>query len=203
MILDLIALAIILLYAIFGYKKGLIRSILGLASFFLAVVITMSMYTYAVDFLKRTGVEETIRKQITQSLGEDSIKTENMPKAIEDGINSTITSAKTSVADSLTNMVIKGICIFVFFFVVLFLLKLVIPLLDKVFSLPVLNEFNKVSGMLFGILSGLLILFILSSIMIFLVSNQDSWLSVQLANSKFMSIIYNNNPLYKLLTKTA
>lgn len=66
MILDIIIIAIFVVFAIIGMKKGLIKSLMGTGVVVLSIIITMNCYTYLADFFRTT----VVYRQLTDNLNE-------------------------------------------------------------------------------------------------------------------------------------
>ncbi len=66
MILDIIIVAVFIIFAIIGAKRGLIKSLLGAGVVIISIVITMNCYTYLADFFRNT----VIYGQLTDNLNE-------------------------------------------------------------------------------------------------------------------------------------
>ncbi len=66
LILDIIIVAIFVIFAIAGMKKGLIKSLMGTGVVIISIIITMNCYTYLADFFRTTMVYG----QLTDNLNE-------------------------------------------------------------------------------------------------------------------------------------
>lgn len=66
LILDIIIVAIFVIFAIAGMKKGLIKSLMGTGVVILSIIITINCYTYLADFFRTT----VVYGQLTDNLNE-------------------------------------------------------------------------------------------------------------------------------------
>lgn len=74
---------------------------------------------------------------------------------------------KMQLIDSIINPIAKSVGTIIAFIVIFLIILILVKLLSFVFSfitkIPVINQFNKVGGLIFGVLNGLFILLILCS----------------------------------------
>lgn len=57
MLIDLLSLVILIVCFCLGYKKGLIKSVMGLVSFVIAIVLAINFYSYPAEYIKENLVE--------------------------------------------------------------------------------------------------------------------------------------------------
>ena len=53
---DIAVLAIIIIFTVIGYRKGFIKSVMGLVSLVLAVIVSINFYSYSADFINENIV---------------------------------------------------------------------------------------------------------------------------------------------------
>ena len=77
-IIDLIIISIVLLSVFFAYKKGLVSLALGLASFAIALVVTVILYKPISNVvINTTGIDEMIENTIYEKANEAMKKKDN------------------------------------------------------------------------------------------------------------------------------
>ena len=163
-IVDLIIIAIILLFTFLGYKRGLIKVAIKLCTFIIALVISIMLYKPIADvIITNTGIDESIEEAITNNILPEGISEDEEVDLSNDLPSIIIKNSENTVqgiANSISTTLIETACLLVIFVGVKIILKFVTILADLIAKLPILNQFNKLGGTLYGILEGLLIVFV-------------------------------------------
>ena len=150
-IVDLIIIAVVLLFIFLGYKKGLTGSLIKLLSFIIAIVVAFVLYKPVANaVIENTVIDDNIRTTLSATLGvEDKTENteENVPSTIMDNINKEIENAtdevKANVIDHTTITIVNigsGIVIFLAVRVILVLISLFAKILT---DLPVIKQVDK------------------------------------------------------------
>ena len=96
-IVDLIIIAVVLLFIFLGYKKGLTGSLIKLLSFIIAIVVAFVLYKPVANaVIENTVIDDNIRTTLKATLGVED-KTENTDKADSSAKKS---ADKTETSDS-------------------------------------------------------------------------------------------------------
>ena len=214
-IIDLVIIAIIALCVLIGYYKGLTGSLLKIVSFVLALVIAFILFKPVSNFIiDKTDWDENLEQAIRQSIlkneeePKEETKKENMPDVITDYINNAVekagNEAKTAIVDSTARdvsvMIINIAVAIALFIVSKILLLLVKGLADLLTKLPVIKQFDKLGGIVFGILQSLLIIYIALAIISFASPMMSETGIIEgLQKSYIGSVMYNNNLLLKII----
>lgn len=201
------------LRAYIGYKKGFVKTVLSIANLLIAIVVAAMVVTPVASFLKaNTQMHEKIHFNVSEYVDENAVideKTVNnleLPKAIKDMLikeaDTEVTSYTTQVVDKLSDLIHRALTFLILVVVLYITIKILINVLDLVTKLPVLNQINKVSGLIIGILNGLVTIWI-AAIVLTIFSNTESAQEVfKIINgNEALSFIYNNNVLVVLFTK--
>lgn len=147
-IIDLIILSIIVLTALSGYHRGFILSFLSLVKIFLSIIIARITYPYVIQFLTQsTNIYNSINNFL-------------YPK-----ITNLINERALFSADSITKLIINLLVMMVIYSIINLILSTIIVSIDRVFKLPVLNTVNKFAGLIFGLVKGVLIIFIIYALL--------------------------------------
>ncbi len=214
-IIDLVIIAIIALCVLIGYYKGLTGSLLKIVSFVLALVIAFILFKPVSNFIiDKTDWDENLEQAIRQSIlkneeePKEETKKENMPDVITDYINNAVekagNEAKTAIVDSTARdvsvMIINIAVAIALFIVSKILLLLVKGLADLLTKLPVIKQFDKLGGIVFGILQSLVIIYIALAIISFASPMMSETGIIEgLQKSYIGSVMYNNNLLLKII----
>lgn len=213
-IIDLIILGIIGICIFLGYKRGLVKCIIKIASFIIAIVLAFVLYKPVSGLIiDNTEIDENIKQAIINSVQKDvqedgKVKEDsNLPQSIVDYINESVGSAveetknnivETSATQISTIAIEVGTGILIF--ILARLILMIISILSKfVTDLPIIKQVDKTGGIIYGILKAALIIFIIFAI-ISLISPmiEETGLIVGINNSIIGSILYNNNLLLSI-----
>lgn len=214
-IIDLILLGILVLSIFFGYKKGLTKCIIKILSFFIAIVVASIFFKPVSNLvIQNTQIDETIKESIVgivknnvEENGEvtkDSNLPQAMVKYINETINNSVEQAKNSVieviAEEISNTIINvGVAIALF--IVIRIILIFVSLLSKfITDLPIIKQFDKSGGIIYGALRALIIMFVVFALISIISPLIEQTGIVVAINKSFIgSIIYNNNILLKMI----
>lgn len=217
-IIDLIIIAIVALSIFLGYKQGLVGVAYKILSFIVAIVLAFALSGPVSNFiientefdeginqtiqgtLQSKNIEEDANKENTEEGNVSTVITDYVAKEIKKATAETQNHVASTVADSLTNNIVYAITfigIFLVARIILFVLKF---LAEAIAELPIIKQFNKAGGLLYGILRGIFIVFLFFAIVSVLASfiNIDGFLDI-IRSSIIANFAYNNNLLLKIL----
>lgn len=209
-IVDLIIIAVVLLFIFLGYKKGLTGSLIKLLSFIIAIVVAFVLYKPVANaVIENTVIDDNIRTTLRATLGvEDKTKNteENVPSTIMDNINKEIENAtdevKANVIDQTTITIVNigsGIVIFLAVRVILVLISLFAKILT---DLPIIKQVDKLGGLAYGAIEGIVIVYaVLAVISLTSVIWANNAVVTAIAKSSLGEMLYNNNIILNLLFK--
>lgn len=199
LIIDLIIVAIILLFTFLGYKRGLVKLAISLCTFFIAIIVAFALFKPISNVvIENTSIDETIESTITDKIllegssPEDEVKKDlDLPKMILKGSENTV----KNIANSFSTAIIETTCFLIIFIVVKIVLKFVTILADLIAKLPILKQFNKLGGTIYGVLEGLFIVFVIFAIVSLVSPLMDASILNKINESVLGSWFYNNNIL--------
>ncbi len=163
-IIDLILIAIVLLSAFLGYKKGLVKLGAKLFAGIIAIVLTLILYRpVSGAIIKNTPIVEKIKNVVI----ENSSNFENQDK---DKVSTQITNqVKNEIlpaeAENIAKSIVYAVTSIVLFLVIKIILSIVISLIDEIARLPILKQFNEVGGLVYGLARGMLIVCVIILLM--------------------------------------
>ena len=209
-IIDLIVIGIIFLSTFLGYRKGLIGVAFKIASFIIAIIITLILFKPISNYIiNNTEFAQTIENTIVQKLstaeienGQIKQENSNLPEVIVNYINvelqDTVNEAKDSivkiVARNLAETIIDIIVIIGLFIITRLLLLFAKAILEAISEIPIIKQFNKAGGILYGILRGLLLIYLTLAIISLLLPMLDKTAILNIINNSILTkILYNNN----------
>lgn len=226
-IVDIVLIAILAVFILIGYVKGLTGSILKIASFFISIVLVVVLYKPVSNLIiDKTLLDEKIESTIIETFEKEkkqeesqepqeiAEKNENEKKGFQETIVNTINESIENAAIDAKNQVIEqtagkiattvirigtGIAIYLSANLIL----LIVSLIAKgVTELPVIKQVDKAGGIIFGLIEGIIIVFIALAV-IYLSSalfKSDNLIKM-INDSAITGFLYNNNLLIKLFIK--
>ena len=214
LILDIVIIAILALCIIMGYKKGLINVIFNIFAFLLAIIITLVLYKPVSDIIiKNTDIQEKIETAIIENTkGEENKKEEQTENGIQKYIENTMQNAEEDAKSKAIEVVAKNVstkCIEIITALILFVITRIILIVLKFLTetlanLPIVKQCNEIGGLLYGVIKGILIIYVILTIMFFIISLKPEGMTANLIETSYITkFLYNNNIIvnYCLLGK--
>lgn len=218
MIVDLVIIGIIALFTFLGYKKGLMKVAFKLISLVLAIIIAIILHGPVSDFvIHNTGLYDQVKTVVSQNIDpqrfKETQKTENkeesatektwtnyLQKSIEETANNTKNSIEDVAVEKISSTIINVAILIIIFILVRIILSVLNLIIDILSKLPVLKQFDKVGGTLYGILEGVLVVYILLALCLIMASFIQETGIIQAINNSFIGkMLYENNILLKLI----
>ena len=210
--LDIILIAIILINIIICYKKGLVKLAVGLIAVFIAIICAIIFYKPVSNIIiKNTEIDEEIKNTIINTLTTNNEKYNEqkddgimkyMQSYVDDAMNKTKNEIVLEAANVVSEKVIN-ICVFLAIFIVVRVLAMLLTILaDAIMSLPILKQFNKAGGVLYGGIKSLVIIYLILAI-IFVITyiTGNTVISEAISKSYITKIFYNNNIILNFIFK--
>ena len=190
-IIDVILIAIVLLSAFLGYKKGLVRLGATLFAGIIAIIVTIIIYKPVSGIIiNNTPIDEKIEHAIIQNTTDIIEKNEQIQNNVTNQLENKILPEQ---AKNIAKNVVRAVTAVVLFIIVKIVLSIIISLMDFVANLPLLKQFNEIGGIIYGIVRGVLIVCICVLIIGAVTKiNPESTLNSKIQNSYLTKIIYEN-----------
>ncbi len=208
-IIDLIIVAVIAICIIIGYLRGLTGCLIKILSFVLSLVIAFILFVPVSNFvIENTQIDENLEKSIREMIISDNKSSEEeIPTAMSDYINKRaeeiVDNAKEEVVNAtardISQTIVKAgtwIALFIVARIALIFLKLITSLISK---LPVIKQCDKLGGIIYGVLEGLLITYFALAVISFITPITNKNLSENINKSYLGSQMYNHNLLLKII----
>lgn len=225
-LIDVIVLAIILISAFIGYKRGFVKTTIGLVSFFIAIGLAIMFYKpLAVILTEKTSIDDWIVDNLeharssesgeklalsTEAVEEEPAEEEatiqsvfdKLPDAIIEKIDIENTKAKIAheVAVKVSELIMNLLSLIIIFTVVKITLFIAELLLGGLMNLPVLKQINEILGMCMGAVLGFVEIYVAFAVITFIASITNiSFVVDAIKMSAFASSMFENNLIIKLL----
>ena len=159
-VVDLIIVALLLLSVYLGYRKGLLELAIKLVAVVIAIVVTFVLYRPISNFIiNTTSIDETIENAVYEKAN-DVVK-KDQDKDLESQI---IEEAKDGMLPQTARMisinVVNGGVMIILYVLTRIALRFVTALANLVAKIPVIKQVNKIGGVAYGFLRGVLIIYI-------------------------------------------
>lgn len=203
-VIDFFIIIIVLVCIIAGYKRGLVNLIINLSAFIIALIIAIILYRPITNFIiNNTEIKDNISNCIYEKIKDEDIeKTDN--QIIQLANKYILNDTKEKTAEIISENIAETIIEVLTFVVLITFIRISLIIINRVFSIiteiPIIKQFNKLGGVLYGIAQGILINYILFAIIIVILplTNIDN---NSINNSKLGKILYNENIIIKLINK--
>ena len=188
-----------------------------IVSFVLAVVIAFVLFKPVSNFIidktnwdenLEQGIRDTILGSSKQEEKVSEVENQNMPSVMLEYINKSVENAgneaKEAVADATARqvaiMIINAGVWFALFLIARIILIFVKGLTKIITSLPIIKQFDKLGGIIYGLVEAFVVVYALLAVLSFIspvVSGTGILDAIQ--KSFIGSVMYNNNLLLKLI----
>lgn len=203
MVLDLILILIIALFTFIGYKQGLIKSAIKIASFFIAIIVALVLYKpVSTLVINNTTIDDKIENTIIEKITPEGMKPEDEANISTKIPNAFIKEANNSIkdiAETITTKIIEVCTVLILYIIARIALKFIAILGDLIAKIPILKQFNKLGGTLFGILKGLLIVYSILAVLYLISPILKENTTKKIDESIITKFMYNNNIITKII----
>lgn len=208
-IFDIILVAIIALNVFICYRKGLVKLAVGLIAVIVAIIVSVVLYKPVSNIIiENTEIDENIENTIIENFSAETDGEEDtdngfmkyMEKYVNDSINKTRNQIVLEASNVIATKVIN-ICVFLGIFIVARIVLILLTFIaDIIMSLPILKQFNKAGGIIYGLIKALLIIYVILAIIFFIIYvSGNTTLSNAISSSYITKFFYNNNLLLNLI----
>ncbi len=184
---DIILIIVLIIFAATGANRGLIKTLVGMTSTALSLVLSMILYSPISKALYESSFGDSVKEYVGELLME---RAEGAAKLL-------VTDVTISAASTLAMNVIA-------FLIVIFVAKFGITFVSKILNVaakfPVIKQANKLLGMVVGFVSGLLVCYIVAGV-IKPISAEGNLLIIKesIEDSLLAINLYSNNIVADLL----
>ena len=194
MIADIIIIAVLALSIFLGYKKGLIELGISLCAVVIAIVATIILYRPITNIIiNTTNLDETIETKIVENLSISEQDKTNIQGQIQNEILPT-TAREISIS------IIRTGVMLILYIVIRIVLRFVTALANLIAKLPVLEQFNEIGGIIFGVIRGIAFVYIVLLIISFVGQiNSTNIVHTEIEKSLIAKEMYKNNIISLLI----
>ncbi|NLP16673.1 MAG: CvpA family protein [Clostridiales bacterium] len=212
----LIVAGIIVINALIGRRVGLVKIVFSMFSFIISLILTVWISPVINGMLKNNEVfyEKTSQK-VEEMLFEDQTEVANdddmieglpLPKSIKDSLRENKAkqeaNVKSYIISHVTGIVINALAFvitFVIVFIGLWILSIALNIISK---LPILNQLNKIAGLLVGGLQGVIVVWLLFILItVFGGTELGKTAFEQIKDNAILSFLYDKNIFLNIVMK--
>ena len=209
-IFDIIIVAIFALNIFVCYKKGLVKLAVGLIAVLVAIILSVILYKPVSNLIiKNTGIDKKIENIIIANFSADTTDSgetkyvgviDYLEKYAKDTANKTQNEIVYETAGTMAVKITNIVVLLAIFIIIRAILLLLTFISDIITSLPLIKQFNEVGGVVYGIIKGLLIVYVILAIvfLIIMISGKGT-LSEIISSSYITKFFYNNNILLNMI----
>lgn len=200
------------LASVHGYRKGFVKIVLSMCALLVSVIATVILMVPASSIIKNTTkVYQTMEEQVDKLIKEEDISKladidklnlpDNIKNAIEKEADNVVGNFAEHAKKVITDSVFNATLFLVLFIIIYIIVLVIINAVNLVTKLPVLNQVNKLAGLMVGLLYGILMLNIICTVLQMCTNMEwakDVFAAIN--GNGFLNFIYNHNLLTKVLT---
>lgn len=225
MIVDIVIILIVLFFVLIGKKRGFALSLLSTCSIILSIVISLFLYQPVETYLREnTELKEQISNAIISSMNNEDKSNQESTNENQQGesegkgffnslINNYVNLGKEKAeetknhvvqqtAENITENILKVLS-FVIVYILVTVILLILKFALKIFTkLPVINQIDKIGGIILGFAEGVIIVYIIIAIISIVVpEKKDGNISQRIDESYIGRYVYNNNVIKNKILK--
>ncbi|MFA5527002.1 MAG: CvpA family protein [Peptostreptococcales bacterium] len=209
-VLDIVIIAIFVAACIQGYIRGFITSVISFGGWIIAAILAFKFSPFMTDLLlEKTTLYSKIAEMLNSRFSDVStvgsttynpLGDMNLPKILTHNM-SEAASTQGTLGGLVATILINVLSVLIIFIGVKLVLYIIGMILNSVADLPVLKQANKLGGVVFGLIKGGIIIYLVLAIMVPVVGLTENTLFIDmLSESTIGNIMYHNNILL-FLTK--
>ncbi|MBR5587016.1 MAG: CvpA family protein [Clostridia bacterium] len=207
MLIDIIFLAIIVFSIIRGTKKGIIKTVLGLSSFFVSIVAALMLYDPFMDSVSKNAAIAQWLAGFKECIKDVVLPVIDLETLIEEGGALKYIIGKEALAqgaNAIASAVAEAVVYLITVILFIILIKLLVNLLFGVFKvaakMPVIKQANGLIGGALGLVSGILICWIASAVMSLCVGQPGfAWVTESINTSILAKYLFESNIIFAIL----
>lgn len=191
-VVDLIIIMFIFACVFFGYKKGLVKLGIHLVSFVVAILVTFILYRPIADLvINYTNIDESIENSIMEKIDSKEAEGDIVDQFKENAKDTLL----IQTVRPLTYNIIYTVIMIILFVVSKIALIIISSFTDVITSLPVIKQFNKTGGVLYGIIVGFFVVYLMLFMLSFINQINNKEIQGFLNETIITKTMYENNIL--------
>lgn len=204
--IDIITAAVFVLFIVLGCKRGLLRSLYGIAALAASIIIAYLLYPYIKNLIADGLFGDWIRsmvktKYVTPGLSANSLDVSSLPEYMKSMVDTGRIKLDSALTMFISNLVLNLLSFIAVFIATRILISILGKLLHLISKLPVIHFFDKIGGAIFGLVESLLILYLIFAVIYAVTPLRDNPATKAfISDSTLTKTMYENNPLVEMVT---
>ena len=218
-LVDLVIISMIISSTYWGYRKGLVGVIFKVLVFIVSLLIVFVLYKpVSNSIIKNTEIDEKIAEVIRSNLEGTTLSDGQLLQASESNFSTGVVNLINSFVSEALNQAksdaVGYVSVELSYFIVRVGTMLLLFMLSKFFllfirfaaeiiaNLPIIKTFNKSGGLIYGVIKGFLIIYVVLAV--FSIASpliQDWGIIDAVQDSTLGSKMYNDNVIIKIVLK--
>jgi uncharacterized membrane protein required for colicin V production len=220
---EIVILLVIGLSAYKAYNKGFILSLFNLCALLVTIFLTIQLYPMGSKIIFNfTNLDESLRGSVSKSLDlerevNESVSLEEqigfidnlpLPESLKENLMANnnyevydllkVSRLEDYITGYIARIAVNIIAFIIIFILLYIILNIVVRTLNILSKLPLINSVNKLLGLVFGSLLGVIrVWFIFFVMTLYSANPKMGTVFDMIAESQWLSFLYNNNLLLK------
>ena len=218
-LVDLVIISMIISSTYWGYRKGLVGVIFKVLVFIVSLLIVFVLYKpVSNSIIKNTEIDEKIAEVIRSNLEGTTLSDGQLLQASESNFSTGVVNLINSFVSESINQeksdAVGYVSVELSYFIVRVGTMLLLFMLSKFFllfirfaaeliaNLPFIKMFNKSGGLIYGVIKGFLLVYLILAILSVISPLVSSWGIMNAVEDSYLgSTMYNNNIILNLIIK--
>lgn len=218
-LVDLVIISIIISSIYWGYRRGLVAAIFKILVFIISLIIVFLLYKpVSNSIMANTQIDEKLAALIESNLAGTTLadgnllepSESNFSAAVVDMINDfvkealqkNVSNAVMYVSVELSHFMIRVGTMLILLIISRFFLLFIRFAAELIANLPFIKLFNKSGGLIYGLIKGFLVIYLILAVFSIISPLISSWGIIDaIQDSTLGSKMYNNNIIVNIITK--
>lgn len=198
-----VLLAVCILSALAGYRKGLVRTVLSMVSLILVTGLAIWMNPYVTDVLnERTTLPQYVEKKWLESMGvpEELVNQILGSGAVREYQEEQLHSLASYAAKAVSEKIMKGIAFFLTLVLAVVFVTIAVKIVELIAEIPGISFLNRMGGAGLGVVRAVLWIWIFFAVVYcFQATHWGNVCMKQIQGDMALAWIRENNPVLMLL----
>lgn len=188
-ILDLIIAGVLLAFGIWGMQKGLVRALFNLGRKVVALILALLLYPMVSSWIFKTDIPAYLQEKLVQPFLQNS-GTDQLPSFLQPMVG----QAENGIVEGL----VLVLAVLLLYLIISLLLRFISKSLNMITKLPVIHTANKLGGFVFGLLGGVILVYILMALQTVLLNEtvfrlmEGSYLANRFYQENLLLLFFSN-----------
>ena len=218
-LVDLVIISIIISSIYWGYRRGLVAAIFKILVFIISLLIVFLLYKpVSNSIMANTQIDEKLASLIQSNLEGTTLADGNLLEPsesnfsvavvnmindfVKEALQKNVSNAVGYVSVELSHFMIRVGTMLLLLIISRFFLLFIRFAAELIANLPFIKLFNKSGGLIYGVIKGFLVVYLILAVFSIISPLISSWGIIDaIQDSTLVSKMYNNNIIVNIITK--